>query len=389
MKKLCLLILTATMLFCSVSCKDNGSLIGEGGESPSGEEYVDNYIYTMIGGVLYRISPYSASVVPVCPDPLCFHNDSGCPFYNVDGSSIETFGRYIYYLKDGSGWGEYMERLCRFDRESGVFEVVYEPEEGTLRDMALNGSELYFNIAYLDQKMRNTYDLCRFDLSSGAIETLTEEPSNSPQLFMSEKDSRFYWRSNNDFVYYSTDRDYKNRIDGDRIDKIEKVSGDYYYRLEANGVYKDTNAYCYKLTAVNSVSGEEIMISEELAGVPVIYGGKIVYAKHGESKFLGLYLYEDSDEPKARYDHSGGKYYICDPDGSNERLLCDLDGMGCEIMWHSTMLIRDGVGDWIAVEAYHHTEPDENGVIDRDDNVYLLINIVSGEVKVAEIEKRN
>ena len=147
MKKLVLLIMSLIVLFCSVSCKDNGTLIGDGGESPT-DEYVDNYLYTMIGSTLYRISPYSASVVPVCPDPLCFHNDSGCPFYNVDGSSIETFGKYIYYLKDGNGWGEYAQRLCRFDRESGVFEVVYEPEEGTLRDMALNGSELYFNIAY-------------------------------------------------------------------------------------------------------------------------------------------------------------------------------------------------------------------------------------------------
>lgn len=374
------------VLFCSVSCKDNGTLIGDGGESPT-DEYVDNYLYTMIGSTLYRISPYSASVVPVCPDPLCFHNDSGCPFFNVDETSIETVGKYIYYLKDGNGWGEYAQRLCRFDRESGVFEVVYEPEEGTLRDMALNGSELYFNIAYLDQKMRNTYDLCRFDLSSGAIETLTEEPSNSPQLFMSEKDGRLYWRSNNDFVYYSTDRDYKNRIDGDRTDKIEKVSGDYYYRLEP--VHNTAYTRSFKLTAVNAVGGEEIVISEELAGVPVIYGGKIVYAKNGEAKYLGLVFYDDSDEPKEYYDQSGGKYYICDPDGSNERLLCDLDGMGCEIMWHSTMLIRDGVGDWIAVEAYHYTEPDENGIIERDDNVYLLINIVSGEVKVAEVEKRN
>ena len=374
------------VLFYSVSCKDNGTLIGDGGES-STDEYVDNYLYTMIGSTLYRISPYSASVVPVCPDPLCFHNDSGCPFFNVDESSIETVGKYIYYLKDGSGWGEYMERLCRFDRESGVFEVVYEPEEGTLRDMALNGSELYFNIAYLDQKMRNTYDLCRFDLSSGAIETLTEEPSNSPQLFMSEKDGRFYWRSNNDFVYYSTDRDYKNRIDGDRTDKIEKVSGDYYYRLEP--VHNTAYTRCFKLTAVHAVGGEEIVISDELAGVPVIYGGKIVYSKNGEARYLGLVFYDDSDEPKEYYDQSGGKYYICDPDGSNERLLCDLDGMGCEIMWHSTMIIRDGVGDWIAVEAYHYTEPDENGIIERDDNVYLLINIVSGEVKVAEVEKRN
>lgn len=374
------------VLFCSVSCKDNGTLIGDGGESPT-DEYVDNYLYTMIGSTLYRISPYSASVVPVCPDPLCFHNDSGCPFFNVDETSVETVGKYIYYLKDGNGWGEYAQRLCRFDRESGKFEVVYEPEEGSLLNLSLNTDELYFNLAYIDKNMQNTFDVCRLELSDGSVETLTDEPTKESHRFMCEKDGRLYWESHNDSVYYSTDRDYKNRIDGDRTDKIEKVSGDYYYRLEP--VHNTAYTRSFKLTAVNAVGGEEIVISEELAGVPVIYGGKIVYAKNGEAKYLGLVFYDDSDEPKEYYDQSGGKYYICDPDGSNERLLCDLDGMGCEIMWHSIMLIRDGVGDWIAVEAYHYTEPDENGIIERDDNVYLLINIVSGEVKVAEVEKRN
>lgn len=374
------------VLFCSVSCKDNGTLIGDGGESPT-DEYVDNYLYTMIGSTLYRISPYSASVVPVCPDPLCFHNDSGCPFFNVDETSIETVGKYIYYLKDGNGWGEYAQRLCRFDRESGKFEVFYEPEEGSLLNLSLNTDELYFNLAYIDKNLQNTFDVCRLELSDGSVETLTDEPTKESHRFMCEKDGRLYWKSHNDSVYYSTDRDYKNRIDGDRTDKIEKVSGDYYYRLEP--VHNTAYTRSFKLTAVNAVGGEEIVISEELAGVPVIYGGKIVYAKNGEAKYLGLVFYDDSDEPKEYYDQSGGKYYICDPDGSNERLLCDLDGMGCEIMWHSIMLIRDGVGDWIAVEAYHYTEPDENGIIERDDNVYLLINIVSGEVKVAEVEKRN
>ena len=374
------------VLFCSVSCKDNGTLIGDGGESPT-DEYVDNYLYTMIGSTLYRISPYSASVVPVCPDPLCFHNDSGCPFFNVDETSVETVGKYIYYLKDGNGWGEYAQRLCRFDRESGKFEVVYQPEEGSLLNLSLNTDELYFNLAYIDKNMQNTFDVCRLELSDGSVETLTDEPTKESHRFMCEKDGRLYWESHNDSVYYSTDRDYKNRIDGDRTDKIEKVSGDYYYRLEP--VHNTAYTRSFKLTAVNAVGGEEIVISEELAGVPVIYGGKIVYAKNGEAKYLGLVFYDDSDEPKEYYDQSGGKYYICDPDGSNERLLCDLDGMGCEIMWHSIMLIRDGVGDWIAVEAYHYTEPDENGIIERDDNVYLLINIVSGEVKVAEVEKRN
>ena len=388
MKKSVLLLLIAAMLFCSVSCKDNGAFVGDGGESQS-DEYVDNYLYTMIGSVLYRISPYSASVVPVCPDPLCFHNTSECPFYKVDDSSVVTVGKYIYYLKDGNGWGEYSEKLCRFDRESGQFEVVYDPEEGSLLDLSLNSDEFYFNLAYIDKNLQNTFDICRLELSDGSVEILTDEPTKQSHQFVTEKDGRLYWHVWETNSYYSTDGEYKNRVDGDSTDKIEKVSGDYYYRFETNGVYKDTNAYCFKLTAVNMVSGEEILISDEIASVPVIYGGKIVYAKHGESKYLGLYLYEDSDEPKEYYDRCGGKYYICDPDGSNERLLCNIDISGCEIMWHSTMLIRDGVGDWIAVEAYQHTEPDENGIIERDDNVYLLINIVSGEVKVAEIEKRN
>ena len=182
------------VLFCSVSCKDNGMLIGDGGESPT-DEYVDNYLYTMIGSTLYSISPYSASVVPVCPDPLCFHNDSGCPFFNVDETSVETVGKYIYYLKDGNGWGEYAQRLCRFDRESGKFEVVYEPEEGSLLNLSLNTDELYFNLAYIDKNLQNTFDVCRLELSDGSVETLTDEPTKESHRFMCEKDGRLYFRS--------------------------------------------------------------------------------------------------------------------------------------------------------------------------------------------------
>lgn len=388
MKKSILLLLTVSMLFCFVSCKESEGGIGAG-EGSQADEYVDNYIYTMIGSVLYRISPYSATAVPMCPDPLCFHDNASCPFYGVYNEKVETAGKYMYYLKDDGGWGAYAKKLCRFDMERGEFKVLYEPEEGSLLNWELNGSEIYFNLAYTDKDLKNTFDVCRFDLSTQKLTVLTEEPVKLSQNFMSEKDGRLYWRVLTGNEYYSTDREYKNRIDGDRTDRMEKVLGDYYYKIENIGFYKDTYANCFKFTAVNSVTGETIVISEELASVPVVHGGKLVYAKHGESKYLGLYLYDDSDEPKKLYDHSGGKYYICDPDGSNERLLFELEGSEFQVMWHSTMLVRDGVGDWIAIESYRYTAPDENGIIERKSNAYLLINIVSGEVKAVEIEKRN
>lgn len=379
------LIFTATLLLlCFASCGR-----AEADEPGLEEGYVDNYMYTTIGGVLHRISPYSASVVPVCPDPLCLHSDKSCPFYCVNEASLVTVGKYLYYLKDGGGWGEYAKRLCRFDRESGKYEIVYEPGEGSLLNLKQNGNELYFDLAHTDKQLKNEYEVCRLELKEQRLELLSSERTDNAQSFISEKDGRLYWQCDGTMEYYSTDRAYKDRIEGDRDTSVGEVRGDYLYRMDPMGFYKDTYAYCFRLTATELQSGEETVITEELASTPVLYGNKIIYAKHGGSKYLGLYLYDDEDTPREYYDHCGGKYYICEPDGSNERLLCDLDGTGCEIMWHSSMLVQSGVGDWIAVEAYHFTEPDENGVIERDDNVYLLINILSGEIKVAEIEKRH
>lgn len=392
MKKLLLLLLSAVMIACSVSCKDGASVVGGDEESPSGEEYVDNYLYTMIGSVLYSISPYSASVVSVCPDPLCFHEDSRCPFYGVDSSNISMVGKYMYYLKDEKRdnlWWQYMKKLCRFDRESGKYEILYEPDDASITDLFSSEEYLYFNLASMDEEHKYSYNICRYDVSSGKIEVLIDEPTEDRHRAVSLKDGRVYWSNMANDVKYSTDISYRDRRDGDVGYSANVTMGGYYFKLETIGLYEDTHEYCFRLISINSETGEEALISDKLSSAPILHNGKVIYAKHGESKYLGLYLYEDSEVPQKYYDHRGGKYYICDPDGSNERLLCDLEGTGCAIPLTTDMIGHDGVGDWVAVEAYHYTEPDENGIIERDDNVYLLINIVSGEVKVAEIEKRN
>ena len=392
MKKMLLLILSATMLLCCVSCKDDVAFIGGDEDLPLGEGYVDNYIYTIIGSVLYRISPYSASCVPMCPDPLCFHDDYSCPFYGVGGNDIKMSGKYVYYLKSGekqSIWEQGYKKLCLFDRENGKFEVLYEAEEGSMEDLYLTDEYAFFNLTYLDKEYKYTHDICRFDRKSRTVEIMTNEPIEASVHVYADEGERIYWSDDFSNEHYSTDINYQNRIDGDKVYSDNASMGEYHYDLETIGFYADTYEYCFKLTAINTFTGETELISDTLACVPILYNEKLIYAKHGESKYLGLYMYEDSETPKEYYDHRGGKFYICDADGSNERLLCDLEGTGCAVPLHADMVGHNGVGEWIAIDAYSYTEPDENGIIERGENVILLINIVSGEVKVAEIEKRN
>ncbi len=392
MKNILSLLLLAAMLVCCASCKDGVFVIDWDEESPSGEEYADNYIYTVLGSVLYRISPYSASCVPMCPDPLCFHDNYSCPFYGVGGNDIKMAGKYLYYLKSGEKQNIFEQgykTLCLFDRESGKFEVIYEAEEGSIEDLYLTDEYAFFNLTYLDKEYKYTHDICRFDRKSRTVKIMTNEPIEESVHVYADEGERIYWSDDFSNAYYSTDMNYQNRIDGDRTYSNNASMGEYHYDLETIGYYGDTYEYCFKLTAINTVTGETKFISDTLACVPVLYNGKLIYAKHGASKYLGLYLSEDSKEPRKYYDHRGGKFYICDADGSNERLLCDLEGTSCAVPLYADMVGNNGVGDWIAIDAYGYTEPDENGIIERDENVILLINIVSGEVKVAEIEKRN
>ena len=80
-------LLTAILLTLLCSCTEwNVS------PSPDSQQYTDNYLYTQIGGALHRISTVTASVTPVCPDPLCEHADASCPFFGVE--NIRMAGQY-------------------------------------------------------------------------------------------------------------------------------------------------------------------------------------------------------------------------------------------------------------------------------------------------------
>lgn len=385
MRKLVICLLPLFLMFSLVSCDKEKTV-------DAGKIEANQYLYTNIGGVLHRISSVTASVTPMCPDPLCFHADESCCFYGLDEAGIQWVGKDMYYLKDetDSIGMNYYTKVCRFDTEDGKYEILYEPENGTLVDLFATEQYLYFSLVIVNEERKSEYYIYRYNLEEEKTECLTAEPLWERQTPYNVKDGRVYWNELMADSYYSTDLAYEDRRENDRAYSSAATMGKCVFREERSGFDQESFTDLLRLIRIDTETGEEKVIFEQLGCFPILYGGKIIYAKLGEPKLLGLMYDEETGEAKPHYDKWGGKYYICDSDGSNERLLCDLSEIGCAVPGITGLVNGErGVGDWIAVAAYRYTEPDKNGIIERTDNVYLLINIVTGEVKVAEVETRS
>lgn len=374
-------LLTAIILTLLSSCTE-----GNVSPSPVSQQYTDNYLYTQIGGVLHRISTVTASVTPVCPDPLCEHADVSCPFFGVE--NIRMAGQYMYYLKGISMQGGY-EKLCRFDMKSGKYEELYEAEDCTLNHFFANEDYVFFNCIYFDQDLEITYHLMRYDVDKRKAVRLTEEPNAASHSPLCIEEDRIYW-SGDDVGYYSTDLDYENKKANDRGYSPSATMGDYSFRMESAHRligYENYQTNAMKLTRIDITTGEETIVFEELGSAPIFYNGKIIYQKLDELRYVGDEQESETGNWIPCYDKYGGKYYICDSDGSNERLLCDIsDTLYVSQISSNILGGKRGVGDWIAVwvQAYVPIEEPDSKKICRVDNAYLLINIETGEVKVTE-----
>lgn len=375
MKRITVLLLTLILLF--VSC---------GSDSSEEYEYKDSYLYTTIGGVLYKISTVTATVTPVCPDPLCGHRDGSCPFYGVE--SIDPTGKYIYYLKGISGWG-YYEKLCRFDLISGKYEELFMPSEGTIFSEIVGEGYVFMTVAVMDSDFQYEYSVWRYDVDNGDCLLLSEEPYESPPDYYLIENGRVYWKG--DEGDYSTDLDCKNKIDGDIGYSSRSVMDGYSYKLEA-GEIKGTEGYrqqCFRIIRTDVASGERTMVTEDAASAPILHNGKIIYGKVGELRYIGKVEDGETGEWRDHYDKYGGKLYICDGDGGNERVLCDYGETGYTISVSMGIVGSErGIGDWIAVRMFNYVSAGEDDPekVKRGDNVYMLINIETGEMKEALIE---
>ena len=108
MKKFAALLVLLSVLMCAACTKETAREIDV--------NYTDNFIYANMNGTFFRFCVDNATASPLCPDPLCGHNDEGCPFFHMEGTPVFR-GQYIYYLSGGSEYGG-ATRLCSFNLQT-------------------------------------------------------------------------------------------------------------------------------------------------------------------------------------------------------------------------------------------------------------------------------
>lgn len=378
MKRLICLFLACITAWLCVSCdkKDNDT-------DDTALGYSDPYLYTQIGGVLHRISPYSASVTPVCPDPLCRHADGTCPLYGVE--NIQFDGQYLYYQKMNYALGE-ASSLCRYDLKNGEFQELYRAENGSVFGFFAGNGYVFFNLSTVDADGNNRYSIWRYDTVSKKATQLSDMLFETDQTCVLIENGRVCWHGD---TWYSTDLDYQNRRDNDRGYSPNVTRGAYRYELES-GEIKGQQGYkqmCFRVIRVDSKTGERTVVTEDAASAPMFHGDKVIYGKLDELRYLGKVQDSETGTWNETYDKYGGKLYICDSDGTGERVLCDFsDTAYAPSVSHNILGGKTSVGDWIALRLFQYVPADDGDPekIKRGDNVYMLINVQTGQWKIAE-----
>lgn len=347
--------------------------------------YTDNFIYANMNGTFFRFCVDNATASPLCPDPLCGHNDEGCPFFHMEGTPVFR-GQYIYYLSGGSEYGG-ATRLCSFNLQTGRYKVMYTADGGTLSGMNAAGEDVYFNLNRFSEDGEVSFLLMKCHIKNNTITSLTDDGLPVPQNLIAAHDGRLFWNTGAG-EYYSTDMAYQNRIDGDRGYAERLSSGEYSFIVEPTGEVKGvpgSKLPAFRLLRKSRMTGETITVIPEMCSFPAIYQDSILYFRFQDMvPFIGYMKDGLSGEQIAVTDKNGGKLYICDLDGKGERLLCDISDSGCTFTGAVGVSGKSGTGDYIGIELYTYDRDGE--YVRRGKSALLLINIKTGENKIVRTD---
>lgn len=397
MKKILSTLLAIMIALTLISCGETGA---------GTEDYEDNYLYIRINHILHRVNVETATAVPLCPDPLCTHSDFDCPYYGIDEIGMKTAGQYIYFMRRVTSPVEnpYLSvipnQLCRMDLSDGSLEVLYEPD-GAISQLLVIHDCVYFNLETTEMTelgggrgyVGSRYHICRYDLKTKKVKYLTEEPLEELQYLYYEKDGRLYWNDHSD--KYSTDLDYRDRREEETL-AVNSVGN---YRFVYDGYVKNPpnvqNCLIFGFTREDMTTGERIRIMDAVPMPVYVYGEKLIYRKLLEEPVFVGYSYildavtESYDQVK-NYDAFGGKLYICDLDGGNERLLCDLSEGGYVLPgWSDPLGEKLGIGNVIAIETWRYVyEEGTQDILSNPQHIFL-IDITTGEAREVQVETRS
>lgn len=290
-------------------------------------------------GCPYKVNYRTGTVTPVCVDPLCGHDDGGCPFYEaeqcVPSGNTMFFIRGEMSVDKNTGERSGKVALCAYDmlnggtKELGTFEdaiSIIAAEEGRAYFYRLipdsDGARAKYHFYYADggkiREMPMKDEYSSDDAGSADL----------PEIFAVDG-GKIYWygAAEDGMAFWSTDLDWKDRRELD-ITVPQAMNGHFsdgysYYTIkrpsEANDAYG-------RLLSQNSnelwrvgIDGEEPEKLSDNIACFIVSGGKIYYTV-AEKEPETIMVHGDT-----YYDLCGGKIYRMNTDGSGAELIADTE----------------------------------------------------------------
>ena len=371
-----------------------------------------------------KINPISKTITPLCTDPLCFHENKDCLFF--DCNRFYANGNYLFYAVGNV-------RNIKGIKQDGVVKLrVYDTTTDTVRDLAEYQDNIYFSTAtgsyiyysvyqYIedDTTRKEQEKMFRADAKTGnIIEIPLDQKYLSAQYssisIYNVYDDKIYWLKSGTSAteYYKTDLegnniesiDYGNAVTGLSSMRSGKFSEECAYYLQTDTEYL-TNTVL-KLGPLSEIQYELYHWESD----QIMY--KIPIDGGGEPEFIAEHIYDFilcgdkiyytilEDDNKAVYheeiqvkDISGiidqwnwnrGRLYLMNIDGTDQKFVCETID---ELIRIKEVKTIDGV-DYLLVVfnevKYGAYWPGQDEYVDyytyeRADDL-LLVNASTGEV---------
>lgn len=290
-------------------------------------------------GCPYKVNYRTGTVTPVCVDPLCGHDDGGCPFYEaeqcVPSGNTMFFIRGDMSVDQNTGERSGKVALCAYDMLNGDTKEIGAFEDALSIIAAAEGRVYFYRLIPDSDGARAKYHFYYADGGKIREMPMKDEYSSDdagsadlPEIFAVDG-GKIYWygAAEDGMAFWSTDLDGKDRRELDII-VPQAMNGQFsdgysYYTINSPPELKDTygrllSQNSNELWRVGIHGGEPEKLSDNIACF-IVSGGKIYYTV-AEKEPETIMVHGDT-----YYDLCGGKIYRMNTDGSGAELIADTE----------------------------------------------------------------
>ena len=369
-KKIILCILIILTIFLVSSCRDdteqekNGNINTDADKSTNNntpKEVImeDWYFFRTYDGGIYgndnrpvKINPVSEKAAFVCADSLCMHEED-CPFFECMDSYV--IDNYVFYVKASprrfeDTRGAASRDLCVYDMLNNSIRLLAEYED-QLYILSGTGNYLYYCIEEYNESYSSSikYLIYRANAKTGNIMQIGEYIDIYPNIYTITNDKIYWWKpdvDNENIIYYTTDLDIKNETtiglhENNTVFMLGKHDNGYIYYTDWDSEklnqlsgyeydYAWRNQKLYRIPLNSSGKAEPEIITESIINF-VPCGDKIYYTVLEETPEVVKY------NGVQTYNWSGGKIYVMDSDGTDQKLLCETEYVFSDIFGYASL----------------------------------------------------